>query len=257
MTRNTVLPLAAVVLTLFVTGCGSKNPEKEQARWDKSVQQAREKVAANPSFSAPLEEQMAKAEKAMEAAQSVADAKEQAKQMAAARKMLEGGLFSKLDRVKGNIRDVRKLIVDATGASTSTGEHMAAYQAAEQAKQVLAKVEEALEQGGEDAVAAGAVLNEASADLASVETTLRGLIRTAEKRERQARKPAGSTVQTTTTPPAIPRTNTTNPTSTTVKPGSTTTQQPPAPAALWKCPYCGGKNKAAATRCTHCGAARK
>lgn len=232
------VPAVALFAVFLLAGCGGKNPEKQLAKWDREVQAAKQLIAANPAFAGVLEAEMTAAEKTLESAKTVSDAKEKAKKISTATKMLRGGVFGKLRRVKTEISEVRKQIVEAAAVGRDDSDRLAAYQAGDQAKEILAKAEQKLSRGASDPAQAMALLNETYTELDAISDTLDSLIERVEKKTEAAGNARKTTVGTD-------------------KTGTAAKPPPPPVAKMWTCEYCGGKAKGDAVKCPHCGAARK
>jgi len=233
---NRTLPLLLITL-LLVPGC-KKSVEGESKRWTRNTAHVQELAALYPGFKTALKAQRAKAARAMKAAKAVSDKDQSAKKMAEANGMLSGGLVSKLDSTDKKVKSVRDKIVRAATAARDKNDRMAVRAATRNARELLNRTETRLKRGAPEIAAASAILTRAASDLGSAERGLDQVIRAAKNKAR-AKKAAARARATPTRGAARAK-------------GAAASK--PALVAQWTCEYCGAKNKAAATKCSNCGA---
>jgi hypothetical protein len=226
---------------LALAAC-SKTVEGETKAWDANQQKVAGLKALYPGFGAALDEQLKKAQAAMEAAKTATE-EDKPKRMAEANALLSSGWVGDLQGLDGDIKDVRAKITQATTGAKDESARMAVRQVADDAQRVIAQVEERLKQGAPDAASAGAIATKLRGDLSAAERNVDTVI-DAQAAAAKAVQPAGDGGQ---PAPVAPGVDGGQP----AQPGQ------PAPEATWKCAYCGGSNPASATKCQGCGAPKE
>ncbi len=241
-TRAAVL-FSSVLATFALAAC-SKTVEGETKAWERNQSQAAGLKALYPGFTAALDQQLQRAQAAMEAAKTASE-EDKPKRMAEANALLAGGWVGELQDLDGDIKGLRAKITQATTGAKDETARLAVRQVADDAQRVIAQVEERLKQGASDAAAAGAIVTKLGGDLEAAAKNVETVI----KAQAEAAKAAQPVAATDGGQPAP------------VAPGADGAQpaQPgqPAPAATWKCAYCGGSNPASATKCQGCGAPKE
>ncbi|HOX43338.1 MAG TPA: zinc finger Ran-binding domain-containing protein [Myxococcota bacterium] len=234
--------LFSSVLAMFAFAACSKTVEGETKAWEANQQKAAGLKALYPGFSAALDEQLKRAQTAMEAAKTATE-EDKPKRMAEANALLSSGWVGDLQGLDGEIKELRGKITQATTGAKDETARLAVRQVADDAQRVIAQVEERLKQGAPDAAAAGAIVTKLDGDLEAAEKNVETVI----KAQADAAKAA---------PPAAADGGTPAP-AVGVDGGQPAQPGQPAPAATWKCAYCGGSNEATATKCQGCGAPKE
>ena len=231
---NRGLLVAALGASLFAASCKA-TVEGENKAWDANVQKVGQLAAVYPGFANALHEQQKRAEDAMTAARAVSDKEQQARKMADANSILNGGFVASLSAIDGRTRQLREKLVTANSDTTTPGGDPAARVAADDAQRILRNTDDALKTGAPGADAATAIMAKVDSDLASATTNIDRVISAARTRKQEAAKAAAGA------------------------PGASGTTAAPAGAVAqtqWKCTYCNHMNADSRQKCEECGAPR-
>ncbi|HEX4458471.1 MAG TPA: Ran-binding zinc finger domain-containing protein [Polyangia bacterium] len=233
---NRGLLVAALGASLFAASCKA-TVEGENKAWDANVQKVNQLAAVYPGFANALHEQEKRAEDAMTAARAVGDKEQQARKMADANAVLNGGFVATLTSLDGRPRQLREKLLTANSDTTVPGGDPAAKVAADDAQRILRNTDDALKAGAPSADAATAVLAKVDGDLQSATTNVDRVITAARQRKQDAAKTAAAASGTTAAPGAAGA------------PGAVAQVQ-------WKCTYCNHMNADSRQKCEQCGAPR-
>ena len=229
---NRGLLVAALGASLFAASCKA-TVEGENKAWDGNVQKVNQLAAVYPGFANALHEQQKRAEDAMTAARAVSDKEQQARKMADANAILNGGFVASLSAIDGKTRQLRDKLVTANSDPTTPGGDPAARVAADDAQRILRNTDDALKTGAPSADAATAIMSKVDGDLSSATANIDRVIAAARTRKQEAAKVAAGA------------------SGTTAAPGGAAVAQ-----VQWKCTYCNHMNADSRQKCEECGAPR-
>lgn len=232
MIRGSFIFLLAALM--LVTSVSCKKTEKGETKvFERNKRQVAELKALHPKFAPALDEQLKRAEAAMESAKAIGDEGDRVKKMVQVNRMLSGGFVSDLAAVDRIERQLREKLTRVNLSAVGRSQRRAVEQAHSDVHRTLKDVRRVLDRGAQDATSATAVLRKVREDIEAADRNLDHLLKATEGRggakARAASSSGGAPVS-------------------------------GAPAAMeappWKCEYCGNRNDGKLLKCPSCGASR-